>query len=198
MGPGASLNLRRNVFSLRFLHSRSVLRYSFAEGVCRSGRIHIELRTARAPNPHDRSRPILRNCPEPAFWAIPTMMLSEAAAAATFGLISSLGATRRICWKLCDWVSQRSNAFTNSQFCVHSARLCSGGRSDPQSESSLSRWGLAGIKLASKATAAHVASLARPVTKVRVADHSLMAAKCVSMAILNHDEAYLRCCEQRI
>jgi ACS family tartrate transporter-like MFS transporter len=27
----------------------------------------------------------------PAFWAIPTMMLSEAAAAATFGLINSLG-----------------------------------------------------------------------------------------------------------
>src|SRR5450755_514378 len=27
----------------------------------------------------------------PAFWAIPTMMLSEAAAAATFGLINSIG-----------------------------------------------------------------------------------------------------------
>jgi MFS transporter, ACS family, tartrate transporter len=27
----------------------------------------------------------------PAFWAIPTMMLSESAAAATFGLISSIG-----------------------------------------------------------------------------------------------------------
>ena len=27
----------------------------------------------------------------PAFWAIPTIMLSEAAAAATFGLINSLG-----------------------------------------------------------------------------------------------------------
>jgi ACS family tartrate transporter-like MFS transporter len=45
-------------------------------------------------------------------------------------------ATRRICRKLRDWVSQRSNAFTCSQLRVYSARLCCGGRPDPQSKSS--------------------------------------------------------------
>ena len=47
-------------------------------------------------------------------------------------------ATRRICRKLRDWVSQRSNAFTCSQLRVHSARLCCGGRPDPWSKSARS------------------------------------------------------------
>jgi ACS family tartrate transporter-like MFS transporter len=34
----------------------------------------------------------------PAFWAIPTMMLSEAAAAATFGLINSIGQLGGLAW----------------------------------------------------------------------------------------------------
>ena len=40
-------------------------------------------------------------------------------------------ATRRICRKLRDWVSQRSNALPSGQLRVHSARLCCGGRPDP-------------------------------------------------------------------
>jgi hypothetical protein len=39
----------------------------------------------------------------PALWAIPTMMLSEAAAAAPFGLINSLGQLGGFAWKLRDW-----------------------------------------------------------------------------------------------
>ena len=39
----------------------------------------------------------------PTFWAIPTMILCESAAAATLGLINSIRSTWRLCWTLFDW-----------------------------------------------------------------------------------------------
>jgi hypothetical protein len=67
----------------------------------------------------------------PVFWSIPTAMLSESAAAATFGLINSIGQLGGFAVKLRDWVSQRSNALTCSQLRAHSAGLCCSGRPGP-------------------------------------------------------------------
>jgi ACS family tartrate transporter-like MFS transporter len=67
----------------------------------------------------------------PVFWAIPTMMLSEAAAAATFGLINFIGQLGGFAGNYAIGLLNESNAFACSQLRVHSARLCCGGRLDP-------------------------------------------------------------------
>ena len=88
----------------------------------------------------------------PVFWSIPTAMLSESAAAATFELINSIfnRATRRIGWTLLDRFSQRSKALTRNQLRVHRARLCRSGNPRSLSQSSRSHWCLAEIELARK------------------------------------------------
>ncbi len=50
----------------------------------------------------------------PVFWAIPTMLLSESAAAATFGLINSAGQLGGLCGLLIGFLNQKTHALTAS------------------------------------------------------------------------------------
>jgi hypothetical protein len=72
---------------------------------------------------------------QPVAWSMPTLILGESAAAATFGLINSMG-VGRILLAEADWIPQHAHAWRDGEPRIHCTGLWGGGSFDAEPEDS--------------------------------------------------------------